>query len=787
MYYIHARHRIDKNAYAYTDDKVTVITEDRLRVRQNPTNYLPNIEKEGAIHLVDEVFANAIDEVTLPGTDGSEVIITYDESTKIVSVQDDGRGIPLSKLFDLCEVLNSSAKMGTTNKAYGTSGGIHGVGLKLVNFLSAWMSVRTERDGQYIDVKYIDGDKDSKIVKKGKSKDHGTIIEWQYDNRFFKDTRITCEDILELLKKKSYVIGRGTIIFNGKKKDGTPVVKVFKNTSLKDFMSTHKINGPTVSDVYETGGDRVEFMFGYDTSASTVGHQILAYTNNIFNKNGGSHTDGMLEAIASFFRPYLFESFLSEKEKNDLKVMKAEDCRDGLVGIISVSTEKPQFIGQHKEALDVNNIRKFVMAGVRRALRAMDSAKLNKLAAIIRDNMKARVASEAGRKRVKKDVTNMFSDNRITNYTPVSKQSKANYAELFIVEGKSAKGGMESERDDETQALLSIRGKNDNIFDLTPKEALQTDLIQNLYNIFQCGIGKDFDINQCPFDRINFATDADSDGDEIACQLGTALYLFFRPLVEAGRVYRVVPPLYEIMKDGKSAFVSTTREFMTITQQNFVKKHTVYLNGEKIKKEELIDFLVTNERYVEMVHRVATQYAISDLLCEFLVANIDIGFTNDKVDKWKKVLKKRFDYLNVEPGEQHITITGMIGIEYNLFEFSPDFIEDANTLIGHHEVYGYSIDDPATSHLSLYQVLEEFQKYQPKIIRRYKGLGEMKGPDLARSMLHRDARHSLRLVVRDNKVAFEKLATQHSKKLNYRERRKEHMANAKFDLMDIDT
>jgi len=786
MYIIHRRHRIGFNPYEYNDASVTVLTEDRLRVRATPKLYLPNVGKEGALHLIEEVVANAIDEISSPGSVGNEVIVIYDERTKTVIVQDNGRGFPFNKLFDMCEVLNSSAKMGEGARAYSTSGGVHGMGLKLVNYFTEYMTIHTEREGKSLKVHYVDGLR--KEVKHGKSKETGTSVEWKYDKRFFTDINITCEDILTMLRLKSYVLRLGaSVIFKGKLKDGSDVLKEFKDNTLKDFLKQHSISVPPIeiSDIF--GGDSIHAMFSFNSEA-TEGYTFAAYTNNIFNKLGGSHVDGILEGINSFFRSYLYDEYLSDKEKKELKI-KAEDSRLGLVGIVSVHTHNPSFEGgQHKALLGMNSVKNFAFRATRKVLRQMDKSKLNKFAAIIKANAKARQASEESKKRVKKDITNAFSADKIENFRPISKRSTRSDTEMFIVEGLSAMGAMEAVADRDTQALLAIRGKLDNVFDLTPEEAVnKSEFVSNMVDIFGCGIGKTFDIKKFPYERIYLATDADTDGNEIACQGAMIFFRFFEPVVTAGKLYRAVPPLYEIRQDGKSMFVPTSRIFLTITQQNFVKQNTVYLNGKPLRGDHILDLLMRNETYVTQINRIADEYAISPILCEFLIKNQAIGFGNDTVDKWSKALARNFTFLKVQPGEFGISIVGMIKTEFNLFDYVKEFSEDIQTISLDREFYGYSINDKDKSHLSLYETLKEFEKFQPNIISRFKGLGEMNSKDMKRTIMERKVRHSIRLTARHLQDTYDKLAVMHSRRPNYQKLRKEFISNFKFDIMDIDT
>lgn len=788
-YQILGHMRRDRDFFAYTEDKIRVLVTDRDRVRDTPTVFLPSIEKEGALHQFEEIFSNAVDEVTVPNSVGDEVIVTYDEKTKVVSVTDNGRGMPFGKLFELAEVLNSSAKSDKDNRAYGTSTGLFGYGMKLVNFMSTYMQIKTEREGKFMHVFYDDGIR--KKVEEGKSKHHGTYVEWQFDKRFFTDINITCEDLIEMIKTKAYVIPNVRIIFQGVRKNGEKVDKVFEKMKLKHFLAQYEIASPLVEGKQVSGYNSVELVFGYVEDVERPAN-ILAYTNNMHNKEGGRHVTGMLEGIQAALKEYMDKDYLTKDDKKTLK-FKSEDFRSGLVGVVSAHKIKPVFKGQFKSFLDDEDLKKLAFYTARNTIRSMDKTKLNKICSLIKTRAKYRQSLEMSAKRLKKDIKNVFSNDKIEQYIPISKHSTSKYRELIIVEGYSASGGMKSVRNAYQQAILALRGKVENMFDLAPVDAVKASkLLRHLVLIFDCENDdiRKFSLDRCEFNRICLATDADTDGDEIAAQLAMVIAVFFPDIVTAGRLYRMVPPLYEISIDGKKKFVSTMREFMTITQKNFAKKHKLFYKGVKMTNEKLLDFLVEHERYVSVLERLAKQYAISPELCELILSNHEVGFDNSTVKRWEKIIKPHFKFVSVSEGDSgQIVLEGMIDTTYNLFEGSAEFMDDA---IDTYELstdlnfYGYSIDNDRGGD-SLYTVMTFFAKYNPKILTHFKGLGEMDSEDIERTMIDRTVRHSIRLTMKDIKETYEKLAIMHSKKKDYPEKRKAHMASAKFDLIELTT
>jgi len=260
---------------------------------------------------------------------------------------------------------------------------------------------------------------------------------------------------------------------------------------------------------------------------------------------------------------------------------------------------------------------------------------------------------------------------------------------------------------------------------------------------------------------------------------------FFPQIVQDGRLYKVVPPLYEVKNKGKTIFVPTIREFMNLTQKNFAKDHKIYINNKVVSEDDIIKFLIRNERYVENLERISNQYAISSTFCEFIIANRHIGFDNDKISEWNRILPSLFRFIKAEKGHKYLILSGMVKSEYNLFEYTIEFNEDIKPAEVIDSYYGYNLDN--TANMSLYEILRLFNNYKPKIITRFKGLGEMNSEDMERTMMKRDVRNSIRLTMDDIEESFYKISVMHSKKKEFSDKRKEFMKHFKFDLLEIDT
>lgn len=331
-------------AKKYDASDIDILETDRERVQQQAHIYIPDKRLAGALHVIREIIDNAQDEVM---NSSGTVNVSFDEVTREVVVEDTGRGIPLEKLAELCEVLNSSGKFSKgKEKAYNTAGGLHGLGQKLANFLSEYFIITSMRDGKFITRSYEDGIFIKE--KSGKSDEHGTIVKFKLSDKYLKELdKMKCKHIQKLIEEKTDACPGLVTVFKGITKDGKKIKEKYTGLNIDELMKKYmKPTSKTWTYSYSSddGETRVELSFGYDAKA-TEGSNLMGWTNFIYNKEGGTHVDAIPDALYNYFKKYMINNFLSEKDKKNMQI-KREDVKLGLCGVSVLLTTKPEFLGR---------------------------------------------------------------------------------------------------------------------------------------------------------------------------------------------------------------------------------------------------------------------------------------------------------------------------------------------------------------------------------------------------------------------------------------------------------
>ena len=331
-------------AKKYDASDIDILETDRDRVQKQAHIYIPDKRMAGALHIFREIADNAQDEVM---NSSGEVVITYDEVSREYTAKDNGRGIPLEKLQELCEILNSSGKFTKgKNSAYLTAGGLHGIGLKLANFLSDYFEITSSRDGKSITRYYEDGVfiKEKKV----KSDDHGTFIRMKLSDKYLKELdKIKCKHIQKMIEEKTDACPGLITTFKGITKDGKKIKEKYSGLTINELMKKYmKPTSKTWEFEFESndGNSSAKISFGYDSKA-TEGSNLMGWTNFIYNKDGGTHVDAISEALFDIFRRYMLNDFFSDKEKKNLQIRR-EDIKLGLCGVVVLLTTTPEFLGR---------------------------------------------------------------------------------------------------------------------------------------------------------------------------------------------------------------------------------------------------------------------------------------------------------------------------------------------------------------------------------------------------------------------------------------------------------
>lgn len=551
-----------KKTTEYNDASIQVL-EGLEAVRKRPGMYIGSTDSRGLHHLVYEIVDNAVDEA-LSGY-GNEIDVTIHKDNSI-SVRDNGRGMPVGTHASgiptvevIFTVLHAGGKFG--QGGYKTSGGLHGVGASVVNALSSWLEVVIVRDGIEYKQSFKDGGKPAGTLKKiGKTrKPTGTTVTFKPDDTIFSATRFSYEILAERLRESAFLL-KGVKISLTDERGEEPIHEVFLyEEGIKEFVDYLNEEKDTLTQVVYFSGTKeaieVELAFQYNDGYS---ENVLSFVNNVRTKDGGTHEVGMKTSMTKAFNEYARKvNLLKEKDKN----LEGSDFREGLAAVLSIRVPENllQFEGQTKGKLGTPLARNAVdnVIGEQLGYYLQENSEISQM--LVRKAIKAREAREAARKareesrtgKKRKKGESLLSG----KLTPAqSRNPKKN--ELYLVEGDSAGGSAKQGRDRKFQAILPLRGKVINTEKAKMQDILKNEEINTMIYTIGAGVGPEFSIEDCNYDKVIIMTDADTDGAHIQVLLLTFFYRYMKPLIEAGKVYIALPPLYKVSKGlGKKAVV----------------------------------------------------------------------------------------------------------------------------------------------------------------------------------------------------------------------------------------
>ncbi len=546
----------------YTADKLRLM-EGVEHVRQVPAMYIGDTGPKGLHHLMFEIVDNSVDEI-LAGR-ASEIWVTLNADQSI-AVRDNGHGIPtgINKQTGLSGVelamtkLNAGGKFG--DGGYKVSGGLHGVGLSCVNFLSEWCEALVEQNGKLFKLRCERGKPKGKLKEIGVSDNHGTTLTWLADTQIFGEFTYKPEIFEERIRNTCYLNREATIHFHDKLTGAEPVTYHYERGiyELVEHLNENKtgINHPIY--INKTRDDvQVEIALQYnDTYTETV----LSYANNVHTKEGGTHLSGFRTALTRVINQYARKSgAIKEKDAN----LSGDDVREGLTAVISVRLFKPQFEGQTKAKLgnsEVEGIVNTIMGEGLTQFLEENPAVGKKIVDKALTSQRARDAARKAADLIKRQSS--LENSNLPGKLADCTERDPKKCELFLVEGDSAGGSAKQGRDRRYQAILPLRGKIINTSKAALDKTLENNEVRSLITALGIGIKVDsdgddegestskFDMSKLRYDRIIIMTDADVDGDHIRTLLLTFFFSYMQPLIEQGHVYIAQPPLYSI-KSGK--------------------------------------------------------------------------------------------------------------------------------------------------------------------------------------------------------------------------------------------
>lgn len=549
----------NQKAFEYNDDAIQVL-EGLEAVRKRPGMYIGSTDTRGLHHLVYEIVDNSVDEAL--GGFGDQIIVKIHKDNSI-SVMDKGRGMPtgMHKMGKptpevILTVLHAGGKFG--QGGYKTSGGLHGVGASVVNALSEWLTVTIKRDGFVYEQRFEKGGKPVTTLEKiGKTNQTGTTIHFKPDPTIFSTTTYNFETLCERLRESAFLLKGLKIEIIDDRNDFHEVFH-YQNgiEAFVAYLNEEKdVLHPVVSFEGSHNGIEVEFAFQFNDGYS---ENMLSFVNNVRTKDGGTHEVGSRTAMTRIFNDYARKvSLLKEKEKN----LEGADIREGLSAIISIRVPEQllQFEGQTKGKLGTSEARSAVDAVVSEHLTYFLEENPDTSSLLIKKSIKAYQAREAARK-AREDARSgkkrKRSDALLSGKLTPAQSRNPQRNEIYLVEGDSAGGSAKQGRDRRFQAVLPLRGKVINTEKAKLADIFKNEEINTIIHTVGAGVGSDFNIEDVNYDKVIIMTDADTDGAHIQVLLLTFFYRYMKPLIEAGKVFIALPPLYKVSRGtGKKEII----------------------------------------------------------------------------------------------------------------------------------------------------------------------------------------------------------------------------------------
>jgi DNA gyrase subunit B len=627
---------VAKNAGSYSGKDIQVL-EGLEAVRKRPSMYIGSTGPKGLHHLVYEVVDNSVDEALAGCCSAIDIVIHQDAS---VSVTDNGRGIPVDNVPKykkaavevVLTILHAGGKFG--GEGYKVSGGLHGVGVSVVNALSEKLEVEVKRDGKIWTQTYERGKPIKPLKASGTTKTTGTKVTFWADPEIFETNEYSWDTLASRMRETAF-LNKNLKISLTDERELEPRREEFRYAGgILDFVKyLNEKKEPVHSKpvYFETEGTEgaVEVALQWNTGYSET---VLAFANNINTHEGGTHLEGFKNALTRTVNDYARrQGILKEKEEN----LTGEDIREGLTAVISVKLREPQFEGQTKTKLGNTEMRSFVQSAVTQALAEYLEEHPKPARNIIMKATQASKARAAARKA--RELTRrkgLLESSTLPGKLADCSIREASLTEIYLVEGDSAGGSAKQARDRSFQAILPLRGKILNVEKAGINRALGSEEIQAMITALGTSVAEEFDIEQARYHKAIIMTDADVDGSHIRCLILTFFYRYMREMIEAGYIYIAQPPLYKISFGKKHEYAYTDRQL----QQALAKlpegtKSTIqrYKGLGEMNPEQLWETTMDPER------RTLLQVTIDDALA---AEEAFVDLMGDQVEPRKEFIQR---------------------------------------------------------------------------------------------------------------------------------------------------
>ena len=626
----------------YQAEDITVL-EGLEAVRKRPGMYIGTTSERGLHHLVWEVVDNSVDEALAGFCTHIEVNILPDN---VIEVVDNGRGIPIdihpkykkSALEIVLTVLHAGGKFENNN--YKVSGGLHGVGISVVNALSLWTEVEVRKNGKVWYQKYNRGIPEAPVKEIGETDDHGTTVRFKADHEIFETLVFDYNTLKNRLKELAY-LNKGLVITitDSRKEPFKKEVFEFEG-GISDFLKeitqdTEKLIKEPVHIVGEVDNVAVEVAFTYTVNQSEI---VYSFVNNINTHEGGTHVQGFRTALTRTINDVgKSQGILKEKDKN----LQGNDIREGIIAIVSVKVAQPQFEGQTKTKLGNSEVTGIVSTVVGNSLKMVLEDNPSDTKIIIEKILNSRKAREAAQRArelvLRKSALEVGS---LPGKLADCSSKNPDECEIYIVEGDSAGGSAKQGRDRYHQAILPLRGKILNVEKAGLHRALENNEVRAMITAFGAGIGDNFDISKLRYGKIILMTDADVDGAHIRTLLLTFIYRYMVELIYNGNVYIAQPPLYKISYGKQIKYAYSDKELAELTEEfeGDNKRYTLqrYKGLGEMNPEQLWETTMAPE------NRTLLRVSIDDARAADMLFDKLMG---DKVEPRREFIEENAEYV----------------------------------------------------------------------------------------------------------------------------------------------
>ena len=734
-------------------NEIKQISDFVEQVRQTPDVFIGKVKENAAfITMVREIFQNSVDEILKGNAFSPNIFVEYDERNHKVTVSDNGRGIPHGKIGIIFGTSHTSSNY--IKEPYKYSAGKNGCGGSTTNALSSKFTVDSYVLGKAKHAEFIEGhlwEKGEVDIECGDKQ--GTTISFIPNETVIGEVTTTWKEIYDLLALIIPSTPLGTHVeYLGIDITGKKHVESIEN---RDGIITHLINmtqNPFIEPIIirnDDGTRKMEVAFTYDTGSE---EEIISL-NNTCPTDGGTHVDGAIDGITKYFKNYMNKIFLTNSKAKNKLICSSADVRQGLKLAISTFHLKALYNGQAKELLDNDDMKPFVSQTIIAGLNEWSkshSTELQKLCKYFKEVIEMR--NKQDKDKIK--LSSMFEASPFSGLpAKYLKPNSRHGNELIIVEGDSAFGSARNVRDHAHQGILPSRGKIPNAFEKSKEEVLKNDELSGVLSIMDAGYGKNFNLKKCKIDRVIIMADADPDGAHIRTLWLRFLMLYCAPLVEAGRVFAALPPLYAIPEKNDYKYFSDKLDFIKYIQKEFSKSYNIQtIKKVNLKPAEITRLLYNNSDYISELKKISFNHAIDPQLLEDILINRKLPF-----NKFKSILSKKYRFLNIERTNDTIIFDGIANEKYHKVFFNNFLMNECNKVVPY--IDGSDAEYIVNGEtMSLFNLMNLFEKFKPARLKRFKGLGEMDPSMLASSTLNPNGDRTLvRYTVEDIEKELEEM------------------------------